>query len=139
MPSKAYEAFLDARHICAAIGANAALHAAAWGKDYTLRSINSGRNELLSLIRVDMMGFIKLTRDEALTLGFREHDRRPGLYVIPTWAWWVIPPAGNFEAVSGMQHRYHISSGEMPSTDTRQGYLCFGVRFHIDGSMDIGA
>lgn len=138
MPTKAYTDLLAARTICASIGASAAIHARTWGGTTTMREGGRARNSLLEIVRIDMVDFIKLTKAEADELGFRESPRWPGLHLIPAWAWWVIPAAGCFEAVSGERHTYHIARGELPSTDIQGGYLCFGVRFDADGSMHLG-
>ena len=139
MPSKAYEALRKARHLCAIAGADGALFLDDYGNEFSAQELRKQRGYFAAQPRVEMMDFIALTKSEAEALDFWPHSSQPGLYVLPLWAWWVIPPFGNFEAVSGLQHRYNIASGKYPSKDTRGGYLGFGVRFHIDGSMDIGA
>lgn len=138
MPSKAYDALCKARHLCAIAGADGALFLDSYGDTFTAAELRRRRDNLASLKRIEMMDFVKLTKSEAEALDFYHYQSRPGLYVMPLWVWWVIPPFGNFETVNGEVCRYNMASGDQPSRDTRGGYLGFGVRFNIDGSMHLG-
>jgi hypothetical protein len=135
MPSKAFTDLRNVRDFVMNIGASTILYQEAWGDEFTISDIASARKKLEAVQRINMMDFMSLTKDEAIALGFYHWDRRPGLFLLPLWMWWVMPSSGAFETINGETDVYNFNDNNEPSSDSRGGFLGFGVRFGADGTM----
>ena len=138
MRSEAYEKLKIIRDDNMRIGAEALVHFNDYGEKMIMEDIKRAYDGMQKVSRINMMEFIKITQTEAEMLGFYNY-RSTGLFVLPLWMWWVIPTAGNFETISGRTVRYNFNDGRHPGRDSRGGFFGFGVRFHPNGTMNIGS
>jgi len=139
MPSQAFGTLDYYQKYVIQTAATAMMHFDDWGDKFVAHRIREARTMLATAGRIDTMKFVKLTREEAVMLGFKKSNRNEGLFLMPTWVWWFIPIVGTFEGNDGKKVQYNFFSGEPLSNDNTHGLLYYGVRFHPDGSMDRGA
>lgn len=138
MHSEAYEKLKIIRDVNMQIGAAALVYFNDYGEKMIMDDIKCAYEGMQKVARIHMMEFIKITQTEAEMLGFYNY-RSTGLFVLPLWMWWVIPAAGRFETTTGRTVNYNFNNGHSLGRDARGGFFGFGVRFHPDGTMNIGA
>ena len=68
--------------------------------------------------------FTKLTKEEAIELGFKKWDNDSNLYLIPIWLFPVIPIGIELTAIDGEKVIYN---GENIDDDTRFGCIACGI------------
>ena len=137
MRSEAYKKLNIVRNCNMRVAAEALVFFNDFGEKAIMNDIKRAYDEMQKFDRINMMEFIKITQPEAELLGFHNYLDN-GLFVLPLWTWWVIPPIGYFETCYGRTYYYNFNEGRPASRDSRGGFLGIGVRFHPDGTMNIG-
>jgi len=137
MSSEAYKKLKNIRDYNMRVAAEALVYFQDYGEKMIMDDIKRAYDGMKKVDRISMMKFIEINQTEAELLGFYNY-LDSGLFVLPLWMWWVIPPIGHFETISGRTENYNFNEGRPAGRDSRGGFLGIGVRFHPDGTMNIG-
>jgi hypothetical protein len=141
MPSSAFNKFEPIRYFVSQNAVQCMTYCDQWTAKFVAQEMRRAREAIKAEGRIGMMDFVTLTRDEAFVLGFRPCDVNPGLLLMPSWMWWMLPSIGRLERRDGEVESYNFGadSKRWLSDDSRAGLLYYGVRFNDDGSMNCGA